>query len=356
MAKPLLQIKGTCKQNTSHSLNMFLLPLIIRFILGFLLIKLVGAEVTQTTAEKAAFTKVDSLSKAEKEECETIFTNFMPDKLTLRDIFSNDSKVIYLVKSAHKHDLKKFLSSSLTSNDMSIFMRILTESRLSAALIELMKDDYNVNFNNAFGSGCYWDIPLIENNGHCVDTQYLTPLMLAIVVGNERTVELLVKTKLKTPLEFNVRFGASTGHLAAARDIARKIMNKDKRHRMLGLLKYNPALHGGVGIMALLKCDMSVSVKEAVMMNNYGVMNAALNVGNFGDKEDVEIVRRAIMNSNEDMVEALVLEGYKVPTGIQIPSNTTIKSDQLKKLLAGNPVYKPNSSKYTIHTRWTFNS
>lgn len=320
---------------------MFLLPLIIRFILGFLLIKLVGAEVTLTTAETTILS-----NNGTTEEQKLIQCTLDESKLNLMNIFNDTSKhhFIHLLIRHHKNanTLNKLLNVDLENGfifkGITFFQKIIMDGP-STALIELMKDEYQIDFNEHFTYGCFYSADLIKKAAANCDLQNLTPLMLAIVSGNKRSVELLVGTKLKTPLDFYKRYRPCEGSSScstAARDIARKIKDRSKRHAMLNLLKLDTEIHANTGINTILKGDMKVSVKEAVYINDYEVINAALNLGNYGNKQDEVVMRLAFLHLPSYIIEVLILEGYMLPSEGFLNDQQKLSTESLKRLKGGH--------------------
>lgn len=143
------------------------------------------------------------------------------------------------------------------------------------------------------------------------DSEPMTSLMAAVLLNRTEIVELLVKTSMKPKLKLDMAM--KDRNLVTARSMARKIKNQSVRNVMLSKLKIDQNKHDMTIINYVLKEDLDINVKEAVIANKIYMMEAALLLGNFGDKNDVTIIKYAIENGNYLIIEALVMEGYAIP-------------------------------------------
>lgn len=165
------------------------------------------------------------------------------------------------------------------------------------------------------------DLSSFYDGSECsYSTSYMTPLMVAVLLNKPESVKLLVNASLTPKLKLDKAMYAD--ELITARVIARKIKNQSVRNVMLSKLKIDPNKHDMSIINYVLKEDLDINVKEAVIANSLSMIEAALLLGNFGDKNDVTIIKYAIENGNYLIIEALVMEGYAIPaTKPKYPAN-----------------------------------
>ena len=162
-----------------------------------------------------------------------------------------------------------------------------------------------------------------------------TPLLFAIGQERYEIVEAMVKaTTLKPKLNL---MKSHRNHLhVSPRQLARMMNVHAVRKKLLDLLKVDPNIHDMTDFNRILKNDLTVTVREAVMSQNVKMVEAALTLGNFGDKSDPEIIKYAIKKGNFMILEMLVMEDYAIPAPESIPKiprSMAGKANLVNKLL-----------------------
>lgn len=145
------------------------------------------------------------------------------------------------------------------------------------------------------------------------DLSWFNPLLYAVFCRSSTLVKILLRDKhegnlLKLDKEITMRPYTSPMDV---RSIARKITNKRDRETMLEALRADPEKHDITVFKKVLKGDLSITVREAVLNNSILKLEAALWLGNFGEsKTDPYVIKYARKNGNTEMVEILELEGF----------------------------------------------
>jgi hypothetical protein len=199
-----------------------------------------------------------------------------------------------------------------------------------------LDSDININFNYYFerhyAISTVHIFKLYENDfNFMVRTYNLTPLQLAVAKNRIDIVKEMVNKTLVNKLELDAPHKERP--YVNARSIARKIYDPASRAAMLRVLKIDTEKHSDTIVKRNLKGELDISVKEAVMANNIHMVESALFLGNFGEKDDIHIIRRAMLNENYDILEMLVMEGYAIPNKDNRPIYTTMNKEKVDFIL-----------------------
>ena len=188
------------------------------------------------------------------------------------------------------------------------FGNFLMENIDKEVLSFFMSPEASFVFNERFGQGFIKTSRFFYDDTISIDTSNMNFLMVAVLMYNLDVIDLVVKATLGTKLKLDVTFGKIN-----VRCVARKIRKESERRVVLSKLRIDQSKHDLSGVNLVLKEDLTVNVKEAVIFNNLEMFESALLLGNFGDKNDSNIIKYAINNGNYLILEALVLEGYAIP-------------------------------------------
>lgn len=201
---------------------------------------------------------------------------------------------------------------------------------------------YNLNFNNyleytGFLSDFHHFYFNLIDMDFPIEFENLTPLMISIGFNKPDIVKLLVDATFTPKLDLLGSHLKSNN--VTARSIARKLPYAERK-KMLEILKFDKNKHEISSFNSVLHNDFEVTVREAVFANDVRMAEAALLLGNFGDKTDTSTIRRAMLNENVDLLELLVLEEYAIPEANDRPSYYRMDSYSVNKLLKYDDVTK----------------
>ena len=194
---------------------------------------------------------------------------------------------------------------------------------------------YKLNFNRYFDREFIhlyiYSISLLPARQYFFDQSACTPLQVAVALNRQDIIKQMVEAKTDPKIELDMVHRDNEN--VSARAIARKIYSPRDREKVLQLLTIDKNKHNFSRIKSILKNELDITVKEAVLSNDFKKVEAALYLGNFGDKNDVEIIRWAMLNENFMIFEALVMEGYKIPEKSDRPLVCSMNSDDVDYLL-----------------------
>lgn len=204
-----------------------------------------------------------------------------------------------------------------------------------------LKPENNFNMNHYSKDAGNWaklaSNIFYDGSSMSFDTSGMTPLMVAVLLNKPEMVQSLVDASLTPKLQLDQEMD---GKAVTARSMARKIKNESVRVAMLSKLKIDPTKHDMTKTNLRLKEDLEINVKEAVIANDFGMLESALLLGNFGDKTDLRIAMTAIENGNFIFFEILAMEGYALPAAGSVRCTETLK-EYVDEILAPAPVRVP---------------
>ena len=212
---------------------------------------------------------------------------------------------------------------------------LIEKSKEVDVLKVYLNPKYELNFNFYFDSDANNrdnTSELYDGRSNSLDAKVYTPLLFAVALNRIVAVKEMVNAELVPKLKLDMSH--KNMPLVNARSIARKFYDPAKRQAMLDALRIDPEKHDLTLVNKHLKGELSITVKEAVMADDVEMVESALLLGNFGDKTDVQIIRRAMINENYLILEMLVMEGYAIPAEKDRPAFKKMNKDDVTFILS----------------------
>lgn len=212
-----------------------------------------------------------------------------------------------------------------------------------------MNPKFNISFNFYLTSSdsTYRHTEKLYDGSECTfKMAYYSPLMYAVILNKVDLVKAMVEASFASTSKLELDMPHGDMPFVNARSIARKFFNPRERIAMLALLKIDKTRHDLTRVNRYLKNELDITVKEAVMADSVRMLESALFLGNFGDKTDPHIIRRAMLNQNYLILEMLVMEDYAIPAVKDRPQVTTMDKDDVDFILSRTTERRPLNKRY----------
>ena len=211
------------------------------------------------------------------------------------------------------HAVKHVQDKAATNEDkiqvfMTYFGRIYLPRFSDKEVISLFANDHDYAFN------LYYSVvgrpeqiltdDFFKNDPKHYYTDNMTILHVAVMMNRAAVVEHILSLNLRTKLQVDKP-------LAHRPKVTAR--NERIRREMLKLLIIDKTKHELSRVKTALKEDFEITVKEAVIANNFDMLQASMLLGNHGDKNDESIFKYAVANKNFLIIEALIMEDYVIP-------------------------------------------
>lgn len=300
------------------------------------------------TTSKETTEAIKKLSFTEKLE----FNGCFGSKMGLNSCYQRLNNLRYALLETALNDRFKDYRDELMKCTYEYSLLGLIDSKSVDILPLYLNPQYKFNINYYFERNLIFDLDretysVYDGNHSRLNHKYFTPLQLAVAQNKIEVVKLLVGASLHHKLQLDMAH--SQRWFVNARSIARKIRNPSDRKAMLEVLKIDKGKHELYRVNFRLKDELDINVKEAVIANNILMVESALFLGNFGDKTDVNIIRRAMINENYLILEMLVMEGYAIPAKSNRPSYTKMNREDAEFILNQQGKIYPLPKRYSIY-------